>query len=110
MLCETCKRTVTVAPEPGDPHGAFPGRQNEIHVATGCSQCLRTGYRGRRAIYELLDFTDELRDVILKEPSIQAMRGVIEKGLFTTLVQSGWQLVARGATTLEEVDRVATAR
>jgi hypothetical protein len=35
---------------------------------------------------------------------------VIEKGLVTTLVQSGWQLVARGATTMEEVDRVATSR
>jgi general secretion pathway protein E len=110
MLCDTCKRTVHVTPSQATRMGRFLEGQNEIYVATGCSQCLRTGYRGRRAIYELLDFTDELRDVILKEPSIQAMRGVIEKGLFTTLVQSGWQLVARGVTTMEEVDRVATVR
>lgn len=110
MLCETCKRPVPVTPSQATRMGRFLEGQSEVHVATGCVQCLRTGYRGRRAIYELLDFTDELRDVVLRDPSIQAMRGVIEKGLFTTLVQSGWQLVARGVTTLEEVDRVATAR
>jgi general secretion pathway protein E len=109
-LCETCKRAVQVTPSQATRMGRFLEGQSSVHVATGCSQCLRTGYRGRRAIFELLDFTDELRDVILKEPSIQAMRSVIEKGLFTTLVQSGWQLVARGVTSMEEVDRVATAR
>jgi type II secretory ATPase GspE/PulE/Tfp pilus assembly ATPase PilB-like protein len=79
-------------------------------MSTGCAACLRTGYRGRKAIYELLDFTDELRDVILKEPTIGAMKKAIEQGLFTTLVQSGWVQVARGLTTLEEVDRVASSR
>ena len=38
------------------------------------------------------------------------MKKVITTGLFTTLVENGWQLVARGVTTLEEVDRVATVR
>jgi type II secretory ATPase GspE/PulE/Tfp pilus assembly ATPase PilB-like protein len=55
----------------------------------------------------MLEFNDDLRDVVLKEPTIQAMRRVIESGLFTTLMQTGWQLVARGLTTLDEVDRVA---
>jgi type II secretory ATPase GspE/PulE/Tfp pilus assembly ATPase PilB-like protein len=90
--------------------GRFLENQTEVQMSTGCAQCLRTGYRGRRAIYEVLDFTDELRDVIIKEPTIASMKRVIEGGLFTTLVQSGWVQVARGITTLEEVDRVATAR
>jgi type II secretory ATPase GspE/PulE/Tfp pilus assembly ATPase PilB-like protein len=37
------------------------------------------------------------------------MKKIIEQGHFTTLVQSGWQQVARGHTTLDEVDRVAAA-
>jgi type II secretory ATPase GspE/PulE/Tfp pilus assembly ATPase PilB-like protein len=51
--------------------------------------------------------TDDLRDIILREPSIQAMKKVIEAGHFTTLAQSGWRLVSEGLTSLEEVDRVA---
>jgi len=34
------------------------------------------------------------------------MKKVIEQGLFTTLVQSGWKLAAEGVTSLEEVDQV----
>jgi type II secretory ATPase GspE/PulE/Tfp pilus assembly ATPase PilB-like protein len=90
--------------------GKFLEGQTEIFAATGCAACLRTGYRGRKAIFEILDFTDELRDVILKEPTIAAMKKVIETGMFTTLTQSGWIQVARGITSMDEVDRVATAR
>ena len=87
--------------------GRFLGGKTTSYVPTGCNKCLRTGYRGRRAIFELLDVNDELRDVILTQPSIQAMKRVIEAGLFTTLAQSGWKLVAQGETSLEEIDRVA---
>jgi type II secretory ATPase GspE/PulE/Tfp pilus assembly ATPase PilB-like protein len=58
-------------------------------------------------LFELLDVNDELRDIILHNPSITAMKKIIEQGLFTTLQQSGWKLVAEGMTTLDEVDRVA---
>ena len=50
---------------------------------------------------------NELRDVILREPSITAMRKIIDQGLFTTLAQSGWRLISEGATSLDEVDHVA---
>jgi general secretion pathway protein E len=110
VLCDVCKRPVRVTPGQATRMGRFLEGQTEIYSATGCAACLRTGYRGRKAIFELLDFTDELRDVVIKEPAIAAMKRVIESGMFTTLVQSGWQLVARGITTLDEVDRVATTR
>lgn len=110
VLCETCKRPVPITPGQATRMGRYLEGKSTAFVATGCAACLRTGYRGRRGIFETLDFTEELRDVILSEPTISAMRKVIETGLFTTLTQSGWQLVARGYTTLEEVDRVATAR
>ena len=110
VLCDNCKRAVRVTPGQATRMGRFLENQTEVYTATGCAQCLRTGYRGRRALFELLDFTDELKDVIIKEPTLSAMKKVIEQGLFTTLVQSGWQLAARGITTLDEVDRVATSR
>jgi general secretion pathway protein E len=107
VLCEHCKTPIPVSPGVATRLGRYLGGKTSMYAATGCVRCLRTGYRGRRAIFELLDFTDELRDVVLKEPSISAMKKVIETGMFTTLAQFGWKLVAEGVTTLDEVDRVA---
>lgn len=106
VLCEHCKRPVPVAPGQATRIGRFLAGKTQVYTATGCARCLRTGYRGRRAIFELLDFNDDLRDIILREPSIQAMKKIIEQGLFTTLAQSGWKLAAEGVTSLEEVDQV----
>lgn len=107
VLCDSCKRPVPISPGVATRLGKYLGGKTQMMTATGCGRCLRTGYRGRRAVFELLDFTDDLRDVILREPSIQAMKKVIESGHFTTLAQSGWKLVGEGITTLEEVDHVA---
>ena len=109
VLCEHCKRPVRVTPAQATRMGRFLENRTEVFSPTGCAKCLRTGFRGRQAIFEMLEFTNDLRDVVLKEPSIQAMRKVIEQGLFTNLTQSGWQLVARGVTSLDEVDRVASS-
>jgi general secretion pathway protein E len=107
VLCDGCKRPISVAPGTATRLGRYLGGKTQMFTATGCGRCLRTGFRGRRAIFELLDFTDDLRDVILRDPSIQAMKRIIEQGHFTTLAQSGWKLVAEGVTTLDEVDHVA---
>jgi type II secretory ATPase GspE/PulE/Tfp pilus assembly ATPase PilB-like protein len=106
-LCEGCKRQVAVSPGQATRLGKWLQGKHEIYTSTGCVKCLRTGYRGRRALFEMLDFNDELRDIVLNKPTIQAMKRIIEQGLFTTLQQSGWRMVADGVTTLDEVDRVA---
>ena len=107
VLCERCKRAHGVTPAESTKMGRFLGGATELHVSTGCAACLRTGFAGRRAIFELLDFNDQLRDVILENPTIASMKRIIEQGVFTTLEQSGWRLAAEGLTTLGEIDRVA---
>ncbi len=107
ILCDHCKRPAPVSPGTATRLGRFLQGKTQTYTATGCLRCLRTGYRGRRALFELLDFNDELRDIVLNNPSITGMKKVIEQGLFTTLQQFGWRLVAEGVTTLDEVDRVA---
>jgi type II secretory ATPase GspE/PulE/Tfp pilus assembly ATPase PilB-like protein len=108
-LCEVCKRAVRVTPGQSTRLGKFLEGKHETYVPVGCLSCLKTGYRGRRAIYEMLDFNDELRDVVLKEPNIGAMKKVVDKGLFTSLLQHGWTLAAKGMTDLDEVERVSGA-
>ncbi len=108
-LCEHCKRPLKVSPGQATRVGKWLGGRTEVFSATGCVRCLRTGYHGRRALFELLDFTDELRDLVLNNPTITGMKKVIEQGLFTTLQQFGWKLAAEGVTSLDEVDRVAAS-
>lgn len=107
LLCPTCKTTMPVPPGVSTRLGRHLQGKTVTHAPMGCVRCLRTGYRGRRALFELLDFNDELRDIVLTNPSISGMKRIIEQGLFTTLQQFGWRLVADGLTSLEEVDRVA---
>ncbi|MEQ8850667.1 MAG: ATPase, T2SS/T4P/T4SS family [Phycisphaerales bacterium] len=106
-LCETCKRAAPVSPGQATRMGRYLEGKTKVYAATGCARCLRTGYRGRRALFELLPFNDELRDCILSSPSIHAIKKIIEQGAFTTLQQYGYILAARGITSLEEVERVS---
>ncbi len=106
VLCDTCKRPVRITPGQATRLGRFLEGKNEVFAATGCPRCLRTGFTGRKAIFEMLEFNDDLRDCILHAPSIQKMKGIIEQGVFTTLQQSGWLMAARGQTTLDEAERV----
>ena len=114
VLCTNCRRDVPLSPGESSKlgatlskHSGASNKANHVYAAVGCTRCLRTGYIGRRAIFELLEFNDALRDIVLKEPSIQAMKKVIEADLFTTLRTFGLRLAAQGVTTLEEVNQVA---
>lgn len=73
----------------------------------GCKQCGGTGYRGRTAIFELFDYTDELREVFLKTMSLEDLRRAVRanKG-FRLLREDGLIKVMKGLTSIEEVLRV----
>ncbi len=107
QLCETCKKPVKPTPTQNMKMGRLMEGVPRIYVPTACKRCLKTGFVGRRAIFELLDFNDAMRDIVLKTPTIQGIREIAEQGLFISLQQFGYQLVAQGATSIEEVDRVA---
>jgi general secretion pathway protein E len=107
LLCENCKAKVQVTPGQATRMGRFLGGKSIVFGAVGCARCLRTGYKGRRALFELLDVNDELRDVILDKPTIAGIKRVLEQTLFNTLQQSGFRLIGDGVTTIDEVEKVA---
>jgi len=106
-LCERCRR----ATRPTSAQIMRMGKMGEglaaVHVPVGCPACLQTGYYGRRALLELLEFSEPLRDVVLKRPTISEIRTVLNQGHFVSLQQFGFQLVAQGLTSLDEIERVA---
>jgi len=107
VLCDSCKKEVKPTPTQTLRMGRHLGGVPSIAAAQGCAMCLGTGYHGRRALFELLEFNDALRDIVLRKPTIAAIRDVLNTGLFMTLQQFGFGLVSQGATTFEEVERVA---
>jgi len=72
----------------------------------GCAACAGTGYLGRTGIFELLVLDEELQRLILKKADANAIRAEAVKQGMTTLWQNGWEKVAAGVTTYEEVARV----
>lgn len=73
----------------------------------GCPQCAGTGYRGRIAVFEMFDYTDDLREVFLKTMSLETLRqAVCAHSGFRSLREDGMIKAIRGLTTIEEVLRV----
>jgi type IV pilus assembly protein PilB len=72
---------------------------------SGCNKCNNTGYKGRVGLYEVMDITDELRELVLVGASgLELRRKAIEEGMLT-LRMSGLRKVKDGLTTIEEVAR-----
>jgi type IV pilus assembly protein PilB len=71
----------------------------------GCDKCNNTGYKGRVGLYEVMEVTDDLRELILVGASaLELRRKAVEEGMIT-LRQSGLRKVKDGVTTIDEVVR-----
>lgn len=73
---------------------------------SGCGECRGTGFRGRRAISEVLILDDELRELIVQNAPMRLVKDMARRQGFSTLQSSALALVKRGLTTIEEVRRV----
>lgn len=71
----------------------------------GCDTCKNTGYKGRMGIYELLILNDELREMIVKESSLDEYRAACRRSGMRTLRETGMIAVHEGRTTIEEIIR-----
>ena len=77
----------------------------KVYKGTGCPACDGKGYKGRTGLYEVLEVTDDIRDLILNgAPAMELRKKAIDQGMLT-LRRSGLIKVAAGITTLEEVFR-----
>jgi general secretion pathway protein E len=78
----------------------------DFTVGRGCQHCRGTGYRGRKAIGELLVLNDELREAIINRAPVRQLKELSQKGGVRFIRSVALDLVRRGETTLEEVNRV----
>lgn len=108
VLCTNCKRTYQPSDQELIESGLDPEKHRDkvFYAAVGCEVCNFTGYRGRTAIHELLDVTDNIRELILeRRPGSEIRRAARAEGL-TSLRESALAKVFQGITTLHEINRV----
>jgi type IV pilus assembly protein PilB len=84
---------------PEDAKSVVPNR------GKGCEKCNNTGFKGRVGLYEVMEVTEELRELILVGASALELRRKAVEGGMITLRQSGLQKVKEGVTTVDEVVR-----
>jgi type IV pilus assembly protein PilB len=107
-ICPACKYSYAVdqaqCEESGLDYAAVKDRP--FYQGKGCTECNGLGYRGRRAITEFLDLTDQIKEMILdRKPPSEIRKAAIAEGM-TSLRESALDKVFRGETTLREVNRV----
>jgi general secretion pathway protein E len=78
----------------------------KFHKGLGCKLCRGTGYRGRKAVGELLVLNDEIREAIVNRAPLRQLKELAQQADVRLLRASALDLVRRGETTLEEVNRV----
>ena len=110
-VCKDCKRENPMPPEALAEIG-FPADESQTlktYKGQGCSTCNNTGYKGRVGLYEVMEITDEIRELILIGASaLELRKKAIEDGM-TTLRESGLHKIRAGITTVEEVVRETVA-
>ncbi len=108
MLCHVCKRPYDISDEELLESGLHPSEHKErtFYRSVGCDACNHTGYRGRTAIHELLDLTDNIREMIVeRRPGSEVRRAAEAEGL-SSLRESALEKVFAGISTLHEINRV----
>ncbi len=80
----------------------------KLHVGEGCTYCNLSGYRGRIAIYELLEVDRTLADAIRRGDLNELDAAARSRPHFASLTDSAFSLAARGLTTLAEVMSIAS--
>ena len=106
--CNNCKQRVM-----GDPNlleqCGFTSDQigrAQFHKGTGCELCYGSGYKGRVALFEVMRFTDPIKDLVLRRASSRELNTAAIQGGMVNLREAGMLKVMEGITTVEEVMRL----
>ena len=108
-LCDRCKERYTPTREelmssgfPIHPEGEIP----TIYRPVGCTACGKTGYRGRMALHEVMEVTEEIEKLVVENGSSEDIRKVAVQQGMISLKEDGMEKVRMGRTSIEEILRV----
>ena len=103
-LCQKCMREVPLDRKyytlP------YPPEKNTVFEPVGCENCTNSGYKGRRALFEVLEVDEEIESAVVRRDNATQIRNIsLSKGM-KTLREDGWDKVFAGVTSVTEVMRV----
>jgi type IV pilus assembly protein PilB len=105
-ICDKCRTPLNNIRKEILDEAGFPLEEREnlsLYYGQGCPECARTGYRGRIAVYEILELSENIRQAITaRVPEDQLRRIALKEGM-TTLRQEALQKAREGVTTIDEV-------
>jgi len=110
-VCADCKKESELDPQALADMGFSTAQLEGLKVlrGAGCATCNGTGYKGRVALYEVMRFSDDLKEMVLQGASTAELKAAAIKRGMATLRASGIKKVIEGVTTPEEVLRVTMA-
>jgi type IV pilus assembly protein PilB len=108
IICAHCRKQVTYEDEYLVESGLDPEKWRDFSFweGTGCMECSGTGFRGRTAIHELLDLTEQIREMILERRPVSEIKRKARGDGMTFLRESALDRVKQGITTLREANKV----
>src|SRR2546423_462518 len=107
VLCQVCKRPYQPTDDELIESGLKPSEHGHrtFYMSVGCDACNHTGYRGRTAIHELLNMSDNCREMIIeRRPGSEVRRAAEAEGL-RSLREAALEKVFAGGSTLHEINR-----
>jgi type II secretory ATPase GspE/PulE/Tfp pilus assembly ATPase PilB-like protein len=106
LVCPHCRRPAKLERDFWDGDELLLPAGSDVVRPKGCDKCMRTGYRGRTGIFEVVELDDELRDLVKAMAPARAYREVYDRRKIPSLRRAGLKKIQAGVTTLEEVLRV----
>ena len=106
-VCQNCKEEVETPIQALLSIGFAESEAHSLKLVKGrgCEKCANTGYKGRIGLFEVMDMSDDMRELVLSgATAMELRRKAIEEGM-VTLRQSGLQKIREGLTTIDEVVR-----
>ncbi|MCS6958169.1 MAG: GspE/PulE family protein [Aquificaceae bacterium] len=109
-LCPRCKRVDDTPREALLRLGALKSLDEDVTIykanPKGCDYCNGSGYKGRTAVYEILEVDEEMRKLIVKGVTAEDIKDLARKKGMRTLYEAGMLKVRKGITSVAEVERV----
>jgi type II secretory ATPase GspE/PulE/Tfp pilus assembly ATPase PilB-like protein len=106
LACRDCRRPTKLERDLWDGDDLLLPAGSDIVRPRGCDRCMHTGYRGRTGIFEVVEFDDDLRDLVKAKAPARAYREIYLRRRIPSLRRAGMVKVQAGVTTVDEVLRV----
>lgn len=111
-ICTHCRFSLPISealkllPTGADLAAKYFAKNDTVYAGKGCHVCNGTGYFGRTALFEFLEITPGIQDLIIKSPAARDIENLARKQGFKPMFEDGTQKVKSGLTTIAEVARV----